>query len=431
MYYFKLSFITLVLWLFLMPLLNPANGSVLKAIITLLLYTSFINAVLFLYTNFHVFMLKFGRLAIALIFLLLSWNIIVIVRGVFSENVEIYTVLGNPYTSLSLLIPFVFAFGLKENIIKILRKYLYFLLDVGIYFMPIIIINFFFWENKTLNIVFLYFFFGTILLQPTFIFENKKNKFKIILSVLLMTFFVAIESRAAFLRSVLLIFIPVLSFYLYRLFKLKSIFKLSILILLVPIFFLYQGILSEQSIFQKLSGDSEMSTDTRTFLYTEVIGDLVKTKSLLMGKGSSAHYYSEYFASTGGDSSSRLTVEVGFLTMLLKGGIIAVFLNFLIFIYAIYLAFVKSNNYYSIALGYFLIVHFFLLFIENLIAYNMYNFLVWFVVGLLLNKNFRSLNNKQINMLIDEKQQNLNRNTLIQSRSIHRRCNTVRTQSRI
>lgn len=175
--------------------------------------------------------------------------------------------------------------------------------------------------------------------------------------------------------------------------------------ILIPFYFLYEGVISKNSVFQRISSGNgtEITADTRTFLYEEVITDLIKSKTLLIGKGANSTYFSEYFTLNEGDTNKRLTVEVGFLSLLLKGGIIAVILNFLIFFYAIFLVFFRSNNYYAIALGYFLLVHVVLIFVENVTAYSLYNFIVWFCVGFCLNNKFRQLNNKQIKVLINGK----------------------------
>jgi len=139
-------------------------------------------------------------------------------------------------------------------------------------------------------------------------------------------------------------------------------------------------------------------------LYFEVFKDLLENNQLITGKGASGTYYSEYFRTAEGDSDTRLTVEVGLLAILLKGGLIAVFINLLILFIAIYLAFFRSKNFYVIGVGYMLFIHTIILFIENLSSFSSYNFIIWIFIGVCLSKEIRNLSNQQIkNILFNEK----------------------------
>jgi hypothetical protein len=174
----------------------------------------------------------------------------------------------------------------------------------------------------------------------------------------------------------------------------------------------YTGTVTGQSFFQDARnyildtvGSSHPSqilekADTRTFLYREVFDDLMLNDQWLTGKGSGGTYFSPYFLHVGADIDRRFTAEVGIVALLLKGGLIAVFLNLSLFLIAIFLAFYRANNYYVMAVGFMLLVHVFILFAENLVSYNLYNFAVWFFVGVCLSSDIRSLNGNQIKDLL-------------------------------
>ena len=63
---------------------------------------------------------------------------------------------------------------------------------------------------------------------------------------------------------------------------------------------------------------------------------------------------------------------------------------------AIYSAFFKSNNLYLVTVGFLLFIHTLLLFVENLVSYNTYNFCIWFFVGVCLSNDLRGLSNEDI-----------------------------------
>ncbi len=200
-----------------------------------------------------------------------------------------------------------------------------------------------------------------------------------------------------------LLFLALFAISFYRKYNFKWILKISFLILVVPLFLLQSSIISKQSVFQKYLSeisDTKFSTDTRTFLYVEVFKDLLENNQLITGKGASGTYYSEYFRTAEGDSDTRLTVEVGLLAILLKGGLIAVILNLLILFIAIFLAFFRAKNIYVVGIGYMLFIHTLILFISNSSSFSSYNFIIWFFIGVCLSNQIRSMDNNAIRALL-------------------------------
>jgi len=122
---------------------------------------------------------------------------------------------------------------------------------------------------------------------------------------------------------------------------------------------------------------------------------------MIIGKGANGRYYSDYFSTVEGDSPIRLNIEVGFLGLLLKGGMIAVILNLMLLIIAIYHAFFKSKNIFIVSIGFILLVHTILLFVENVISYSNYNFIIWYFIGICLSQKIRMLNNNQIKVILN------------------------------
>ena len=400
-----ITFLSLLLWEILMRLIIPENGSVLKSLITSLLWISFIASAINFYTYFYSLKKYISKINYQLITLLIIWNFINIFRSIVNGDSNFLTTFGNPFTVLSLLIPFAVFYGLKLINLIYIRDILLKSIKLGIYCIPLFFIN-----NKFAGLGHL--FTGYFFLSPSVIIENKKNIY-LILTALIIVFLTSLSSRTTLVR-IALYAIPFIMLFLQKKYYFKNTYKFTFLLLIFPIYFTYSGFNHGNTIFEYFSSksDNELYTDTRSFLFEEVFEDLNNNNKLLIGKGAASNYFSNYFTNNLNVKNNRLTVEVGILTILLKGGIIALLLNLSIFFIAIYMAYFKSNNTYSKTLGFLLLVHVVLLFVENVVAYNIYNFIIWFTVGVCLNKQFRLLNNFQIKYIINGRFiKNINNNT--------------------
>ena len=380
--------------------------SISKLVVTSFLWLSVGLAIHTFVKNYRKLRDSIPRFSFYIFWLLIIWNLINIGRGLYSNSGLLTTVLGNIYTTLALLLPFVIVFSIKIVNIKIIKPYFFLLLRIGI-----LLFIFFFvigggvlnvTQLKILNLLFL----PVVFLITTIYFERKKNKF-IILIVLVLLFYVAYvsSSRSMMLRELLLI-IGLIQLYFYRKFHLRWILKGTFVLLLVPFIFIQNSMNTGESAIAKnvsFVSDTKLSSDTRTFLYVEVYLDLVENNQLLFGKGSGGTYYSSYFNNVKGDSDTRLTVEVGVLAILLKSGLIGVILYLLLLFSAIYYAFFRSRNYYVVGIGLMLFIYTLILFIENLISYSSHNIYVWFFIGICLSKEMRNMSNLEIKALFNSK----------------------------
>jgi len=142
----------------------------------------------------------------------------------------------------------------------------------------------------------------------------------------------------------------------YRFYNLTVIKILSFALIIIPLFYSVQMIIMPDiSIFEYLSeqilgntNNEEISADTRTFLYIEIVEDLTKSEAWLFGKGADAHYFSYYFlnsTSGNGDFFYRLCTEVTFLQNLLRGGVFYAVSYIILFIMAIYKGLTSNNRF--------------------------------------------------------------------------------------
>jgi len=166
---------------------------------------------------------------------------------------------------------------------------------------------------------------------------------------------------------------------------------------MIPIISLYLGI-NGQSVFQIILGGDNVDysqlnpyADTRTFLYFEVFQDLMANNAFIFGKGIGSGYMSEAF-----ETYERATVEVGFLQILLKTGIVGVLLYFSVIISAIYKALGRSKSLFIKSLGLLLASYVLLIFIENVVAYNLLNVIIWIIVGMCHSPSLRDYSDDEI-----------------------------------
>ncbi len=375
-----------------------------KLIITALVWMSFGVTIREFVLNFDKLRKNIPTFPFAILMLLLSWNVINIIRTVLFNFGDITTVIGNTYTSLALLVPFVVIFGVNLSTIKILDKYYHGFMKLGIIlFICFVVVNFGLRLNDTQTLVVFVLLQPVVFLITTLQFQPIGNKlFLLLCSVVLVYMAYLYSIRTMAIREILL-FTCFVGVFLYHRFKWKWVLYVSFLTLLLPFILVQQSIVTGESAIKKYlssSSDDDLSIDTRTFIYIELYADLVENGKLLVGKGANGRYYSDYFSEVEGDSEIRLNIEVGVLGLLLKGGFLAVVFNLIIFILAIWFAFFRSNNSYVVGLGFILIVHVVLFFLENIINYSSYNFYIWLVIGLCLSNNIRDLNNRQIEKIL-------------------------------
>lgn len=306
----------------------------------------------------------------------------------FSELVKL---LFDPYTGLSLFPILFFVIGSNSKYFLTINRVL------SVYCILAFAFSLAFMKYFELNIFLLMPIFYLIL---TFPMQSYKNRFlTLIISTVIII--VSFTNRAGVMR-IIISYLIVVIFYMISYLKInKRLLKIIIfLIMMLPFYFLYLGI-NGKNVFQDISGNSaedysqtDLSADTRTFLYYEVFQDLKLNNAFAFGKGIDGGYYSEIF-----QTFSRSTVEVGFLQILLKTGIVGFLAYFILVFSAVFKALGKSKSIFMKCLGLLLSSYVLMLFIENVIAFNLLNVTIWLVIGMCHSKELLSLNDEEIKKL--------------------------------
>jgi len=342
------------------------------------------------------------RRPLILYFALLSWNFFCLVRGGLNSSAyaDWKGVTTSAMGGLSVCVPIILIVAMNNEYSLRIFNFFILMMKVTLVLVPLQIVKILASEESYAHIVIPAL---ALLMLTPFLPYRKKS---LIFLVIAIAFVLTIEWRTNELRIILL-FAFLIAAYFRRMIP-NSIFNMvNIIVFCIPIYFLISGIVTGKSVFEEQSHDSgqstvsangqqvELSGDTRTLLYTEVLADLVANNDLWLGKGVNAKYKSNIFTDDA-FKFGRANVEVGALKTLMYTGIVGLVLNALILIAAIFLGTNRSNNSLTKFFAFFLALHWMLLFIENMISYNIYYYILWMIIGLCLSKKFRALSDADI-----------------------------------
>ncbi len=363
---------------------------------------SCIACVLWYKTNFFEAENKKDYLIVKLYFL---WMILGVLRGFFvADNYWEWKQLISGTSSLILPL-FVYVFSLPwllSNVLHIWLKY-----AVPLFFL------FFMWA---LNSSSYHFYLGPVLLLSCFLPAIPFKKWKLIFIFFL---FVMISSdlgaRSQVIKSSMSVIIALAymfsKYYSHRI--LKFMFWLFII---CPIGLLYLGISGEFNIFRDLASNKgkyvetrvvdgelkqeDLSSDTRTFIYVEVIESALKHNYVLMGRtpargNDSISFGKDIAEDLGTDKFERHKNEVVFTNIFTWLGIVGMVLYCFIYIKSAYLAVYKSNNLYLKLIGVFIAFRFAYGWVEDINDFNILSVSLWMMIAMGFSVSFRKMNNQE------------------------------------
>jgi len=326
--------------------------------------------------------------------LTMLWFFICFIRSLltFKGSDELKELLFDPYIGLSLFAPLFFLVGINKKYFSVINKLL--MIYCGV--MWLLALRFFNYpEYQVFLIMPIFYLIVTFPLQTNF---SRILTLMISISVV----YSSLSNRAGIIRLLVSYFV-VIAYWAADKINLnkKLIIFFTILVLISPFYLLTLGI-QGKDVFQMLTGTNEQTgygaenikADTRTFLYKDVFRDLKVSKAYVFGKGINAGYETQSF-----ETFNRTVVEVGFLQILLKSGIFGFLLYLVLIISAIFRTLNKSQNLFMKYLSLMLAGYVLLLFIENIIGYNLFNIVIWIVVGMCHSDELLALNNDEIKEL--------------------------------
>lgn len=371
---------------------TPEDGSLAKLVMNLYIYFS----LFFLFPiNFKDLLLDFNKSSIILILLLILYGLFSIIRDI--PEGELFSLFGNPLYGPSFLVPLFIIWGTRSDALYWLHRISMWAVKMGILFTPIALI-------LDINLSFVAFL-PTFFLLLNFKYAPTKDQIWIVLSLFVGGYvFYITDIRSGIIRILLCLIVFLLTQLNFK----KVYMYFAIFMIAFPIYGLYHGISSGKNVLSEIlsftssefGGSEDLTDDTRTFLYAELLSDLKETDKLFFGKGPMGTYYSEYFYNNEGDNYIRHDVEVGVLSYLLRGGIVYLLLIFIFIVFAIYNGIKFSNSRYIISLALMLSTFLLYSFIENIPDYSFYFSSVWIILGICISRKFLLLEDNQIENLI-------------------------------
>lgn len=339
---------------------------------------------------------------ISIISIYLGWLFFNTIRGGFiAENYWEWKQLISGFQSLSLPI-FVFIFSVPFIISKVLNYWFKYALIIFLILLPFLGTDAY------------HFYLGPVFVIGCFL-PIIPKKWKFIIGLLLITMlWIDLGARSQVIKSamVLLVSIGILfrKFISYRLIKLAH-----WVCYLSPVIFLFLGLSGTFNIFEGLASnegdyveikvvdgqvvEEDLSADTRTFIYVEVIESALKHNYVLWGRtparGNDSMTFGAYNAEilkTG--KYERHGNELCHPNVLTWLGLIGVVLYSLIYLRSSYLAVYRSNNIYIMFLGCFIAFRWAFGWIEDTNIFNISNIALWMMIAMGLSKQFRLMDNQ-------------------------------------
>ena len=330
--------------------------------------------------------------------LFLIWNIIGIVRGFFVAN-GYWEWKALIETSIVMLLPLC-CFVLTNTFLvqKVVQQWFRYLLPaffalfflitaehVGHYLMPV-------------SFLLLFFPFLT-------------TKWKMICIGMAMVVFAAnLGARSNVIKFLVPIVLSIMYYFKFP-FTLKVFKTARAGLMILPILLLYLAITNVFNVFKMseyLDGDfkygrsdiegsqDDLTADTRTFLYVEVIASALKYDYVWFGRTPARGYESPWFGPSidkdlGTDKMERHGNEVNILNIFTWTGIIGVVLYFFIFLKATYLALYRSKSRIMKILGVYMAFRWAYGWVEDFTSFNLSYFFLWITISMCLSQDFRAM----------------------------------------
>lgn len=346
---------------------------------------------------------------ILIITIYLGWLIINSIRGAFiAENYWEWKQLITGFQSLSLPI-FVFVFTVPLIVHKVLNIWFKYALIIFLFLLPFLGTDAY------------HFYLGPVFVVGCFI-PIVPKKWKIIFGILLLTMLVInLGARSQVIKSAIVILVAT-GIYFKRVIPYNLLKIVHWACYIGPIILLSLGLTGTFNIFEDLSSnkgkyvekkvvngqvvEDDLSADTRTFIYVEVIESALRHNYVIWGRTPARGNDSRAFGAFNAEELKtgkyeRHSNELCHTNIFTWLGLIGVILYSLIYLRSSYLAVYKSNNIYIKFLGCFIAFRWAYGWIEDMNNFTIMNIALWMMIAIGLSIQFRSMNNTQIRLWIN------------------------------
>ena len=345
--------------------------------------------------------------------LLLAWNIINIIRGIFSANGYWEWKFLFFSTGFFFLVPLAFFVGKSLSLARAaLQSVLKYFFAFGFLAIPV---GYFTVHHLYARLMIPISFF--IVMIP---YLKSRHKILVVL-VAIVSVCVAYDLRANIVKIAISILV-LLTWYFRKFIALTWLKILHITLFILPLPLLYLAASGQYNIFNAASQnesfivkdkklnvgeDESLTADTRTLLYVEVFKTLNEQNDWLFGQGAVGKYKTHAFDDKAIIKGERFGSEVGFLNTLLYSGIVGVILYALLVFTVSRNAIFYSNNWLSKMLGIVVMSRWMQFFLEEYTQFDLNLYFLWIIIGLISTRQFRAMTDQQIKNFISPKKRNL------------------------
>lgn len=330
------------------------------------------------------------------------WALFSVVRGVFiAENYWEYKQLVKGIFILSLP-ALVYVFSMPLITQRILRVWCKYALIIFILILPFLSTGAY------------HFYLGPLFLLGCFLPVLPKKWRWIIGGLLFIMLFIDLGARSQVLKAVVT-FMIAMGVYFRKLISDKLLRLAHWVCYVAPVILLFLGISGSFNIFEDLSShegkyverrvvdgevvEEDLSADTRTFIYIEVITSALRHHYVLWGRtparGNDSVVFGEHQAEelhTG--KYERYMNEVCHPNVFTWLGLIGLIPWCLIYLRSSYLAVFHSRNIFMKYTGIFIAFHFFYGWIEDINNFNILSISIWMAIAMGLSDKFRSMDDR-------------------------------------
>lgn len=338
------------------------------------------------------------------------WMLIGVIRGCFvAENYWEWKQLISGTLALSVPV-FIYAFSMPDVLKETLRYWMrYALWGFLLFFIWLILPGAY------------HFYLGPIFLIGCFA-PVLPPKYRLILIILLLIMCViTLGARSQVIKAVVTLLLCLL-FYFRSFINIKVIKFIHLSLYLIPVVLLFLGISGVFNVFQdfseKNSGkyvekrainknefEEDLSTDTRTFIYEEVIESALRHNYVVCGRTPARGNDSRAFGSFNAEELNtgkyeRHKNEVCHPNIFTWLGLIGVILYSILYLKSSYLAIYKSDNRYIKLIGLFIAFNWAYGWIENATGFNIMNISIGMAIAMGFSESFRSMNDREFRQWI-------------------------------
>lgn len=338
-----------------------------------------------------------------LINMYLLWLLFNSVRGAFiAENYWEWKQLITGMQSLSLPL-FVYIFSIPDISQRVLKYWFKYALFIFILLVPFLGTDAY------------HFYLGPLFIVGCFI-PIIPKKWKVIIGgLLIIMLLINLGARSQVIKSAVVLLIA-LGVYYKKYVSIKLLKLIHAFCYILPVILLYLGISGTFNIFQDLSlnegkyvekkvvngqvKEDDLSADTRTFIYVEVIESALEHNYVIWGRTPARGNDSASFGSFNAEELKtgkyeRHANELCHTNVFTWLGLIGVVLYSLIYFRSSYLALYKSNNKYVKYLGCFIAFRWAYGWIEDFNRFDIMNISLWMIIAMGISIQFRSMSNEQ------------------------------------